>query len=93
MTKVVLTQSEWDALCDRTYDEVKEDYRCTALPVCCGNIGALRDQIIILRQRHGELLEDNKKRLLQTFAAVQGCHSPNEWDWTILNKLMAQVKT
>lgn len=89
--KVVLTEEEWNALCDRSYDEEKDEYQCWALPVCCANISALRDAIIELREANGSLLIVGTKDLLERYEWVKDCHAPNEWDWTILNKLMAQI--
>ena len=93
MQNVVLTEQEWNALCDRTYNEETDDWRCIALPICCANVSALRDQIIILRERDGVLLNDNRKDLLQSFEWVQDGHASDEWDWTILNKLIEQIKS
>ena len=89
--KIVLTEQEWDALCDRTFDEKKDEYKCVALPVCCANISAFRDQIIILREHQGELSDDNKRDLLETFEWVKGSHGSYEWDWATINKLMDQI--
>lgn len=88
---VTLSEDEWGALCDRAIDSGTGEEKCTALPVCCANISDLRDQIIILRKNGGKLQEDNKRDLIEAFKWVRGSHGPDEWDWTILNKLMAQV--
>ncbi|MBI3633591.1 MAG: hypothetical protein HY226_04840 [Candidatus Vogelbacteria bacterium] len=89
MKKIVLTEEEWNLLCDRTFDKAADDYRCKALPVCCANVSALRDEIICLRKRKGELLPENKAALLQNCEFVKDGH---DYDWTILDKLMGQVK-
>ena len=90
--KIVLSDNEWDQLCDRSFDEVTDEYRCTALPVCCGNVSALRDVIIALRKNAGELTLDIKKSLIQNFEFVKDSHDITEWDWIVLNNLMEQVK-
>lgn len=89
--KVTLAEEEWTALCDRSMDPVTKKERCYALPICCANVSALRDAIIELREANGDLLVVGKKRLLETYGWVKDCHSPDEWDWTILHKLMAQI--
>ncbi len=89
MKKIVLTEEDWNLLCDRTFDETTDDYRCTALPVCCANVSALRDQIIILRERGGELSSEDRELLIQNCEFVKDGH---DCDWTILDKLMNQVK-
>jgi len=90
---VVLSENEWNVLCNRTVDPETDQERCSALPICCANVSALRDQIIILRGRGGKLEEDNKRMLLGAFGWVNDSHSPNDWDWTTLNKLMKQIPT
>ena len=90
--RIILTEEEWNQLCDRSFDEATDEYRCTALPVCCGNVSALRDVIIALRKNGEELTVELRAELLHNFQLVKDCHDSTEWDWTVLNKIMDQVK-
>jgi hypothetical protein len=101
--KLEMTPDEWIALCGpqvtlgewveklRSSRDAGGEYEFPALPVCCDNVSAMRSAIEAVRGG-GVVQPANRQRLLAAYAALRASHSSQDWDWTILNKLMEQVE-
>lgn len=78
---------EWKAF-DRN---IMDDSEKSALPSCCANISALRDQILLLKRRNGRLYQTNKDRLLEAFEWTKDGHDMDRANFATLYKLIDQT--
>lgn len=87
--KIVLTAEQWAAF----GRDVMDDPQRSALQACCGNISALRDVILRVRDREGELPEDLRRDLAQKWDWCRSGHEFNEVRypvWLTLKSLIEQ---
>lgn len=88
--RIDLTPEEWTAFSR----EISDDPKRSALQRCCGNISALRDEILAIKAAAGEVTPDRLARLAERW---KWCRSSHDFDdeaypvWKTLRKLIEQA--